>query len=323
MSKKPKVVVTNPFVSQKGLDLLKEKCELIICQGNPPTKEEILKCLKGAEAIYWCAKYKVDQTILDAAGPNLKVLSTLSVGYDNIDVNLLKSKGIKIGNTPNVLNDSVAEVALALILVAAHRIQEGRAKIENNEWSPGMVNPGWMLGQQLSGSTVGIVGLGRIGYEIAFRLKAFKVKKLLYTGSSEKTQGIQLGAQFVSMDELLNKSDFVVISCPLTEETKHLFDKEKFKKMKSNAIVINISRGDVINQDDLIDALTNNTIAGAALDVMTPEPLPANHPLTKLPNCVLSPHLGSATRETRDAMSVLTAQNILAALEGNPMPASV
>ncbi|XP_075238358.1 glyoxylate reductase/hydroxypyruvate reductase-like isoform X2 [Lycorma delicatula] len=323
MSQRPKVLVTNPFTPQIGLDLLNEKCDLIICEGNPPSKEEIMQKVKNVDAIYWCSLHKLDQLVVDAAGPNLKVVSTFSDGYDNIDVKLLKKRQIRIGNTTNVLNDSVAEVAVALALMVAHRLQEGYTKIMNNEWVCGTNNPRWLIGHQLTGSVIGIVGLGRVGSEIAARLKPFKIKKLLYTGHSEKDEGKALGAEFVSMNDLLQNSDFIIISCPLNDETRHLFCRESFKKMKSDAILINVGRGDLIDQKALVEALARNKIGGAGLDVTTPEPLPQGHPLLKLHNCVLSPHLGSATYQTRNAMAGLTAVNILCALEGKTMPSEV
>ncbi|XP_066994639.1 glyoxylate reductase/hydroxypyruvate reductase isoform X1 [Anabrus simplex] len=256
--------------------------------------------------------------MLDTAGPNLKVVSTMTAGYDHIDVATAKSRGIKIGNASKVSNASVAEIAVALALMAGHRLQEGRQVIERGAWEP--VSPIWMLGHDLYGSTVGIVGLGNIGCEIAKRLKAFEISRLLYSGHSVKPAAAKIGAQFVSFDDILKESDFVIIACPLNDGTRNMFNDTAFSKMKKNAIIVNIGRGGLIDQPALIRALESGKIYAAGLDVMVPEPLPTDHPLLKLKNCVLTPHIGSATVRSRLAMADLAARNILAALDGKEMP---
>jgi len=180
-----------------------------------------------------------------------------------------------------------------------------------------------MCGHGLAGATVGIVGLGRIGYGVAQRLRPFAVSRVLYTGHREKPYAADVAAEFVSFDVLLAQSDFVIASCPLSAETNNLFNTSAFSRMKRTALFINTSRGGVINQSDLYDALKTGVIAAAGLDVTTPEPLPVNDPLLTLDNCVVLPHIGSATVETRTAMSLLTARNILSALSGKPMPSQL
>ncbi|XP_066994638.2 glyoxylate reductase/hydroxypyruvate reductase [Anabrus simplex] len=316
---KPKVLITNGEIMNKVLDNLREKCELIICPELPyPSRKDILNRIKGVDAVFWCTKERLDTEMLDTAGPNLKIVSTMSAGYDHIDIAAVKSRGIKIGNTSNVLNASVAEIAVALALMAGRRLQEGRQVMERGAWEPG--SPIWMLGHDLYGSTVGIVGLGNIGCEIAKRLKAFEISRLLYSGHSVKPAAAELGAQFVSFDDLLKESDFIIIACPLNDGTRNMFNDTAFSKMKKNAIIVNIGRGGVIDQPALIRALESGKIYAAGLDVMVPEPLPTDHPLLKLKNCVLIPHLGSATVRTRLAMADLAARNILAALDGKEMP---
>lgn len=319
---RPRILVSHWDIPKKAIQLLQERCDTIICTGQPyPKREEVLDKINGVDGLFWFSHNKVDKELLDKAGPNLKVVATMSAGYDHIDVKEVKSRGIKLGNTPKVLDSAVADIAMALALAVARRMPEGRQKIESNQWETGQ--PQWMLGQDFQESTVGIVGLGGIGQAIARRVKGFDIARILYTGHSPKSEGAALNAEFVSLDELLKQSDFVFLACSLNNETANLINKEALGKMKSNAILVNVSRGGVIDQEALIEALESRKIWGAGLDVMTPEPLPSNHRLLSLSNCVLIPHLGSATLKTRTNMALLTVQNIFAALDGKPLPCPV
>ncbi|XP_072141052.1 glyoxylate reductase/hydroxypyruvate reductase isoform X3 [Dermacentor andersoni] len=247
----------------------------------------------------------------------------MSVGYDHVNVAECTRRRIAVGNTPHVLTDATAELGIGLLLATARRLFEAHQAIGSGEWAKAAMNPTWMCGSEIRGSTVGIVGMGSIGFGILERLKAFKVSRFLYHSRSHKTAAETMGAQFTTLEELLRQSDYVVVCCALTPETKGMFNKQAFSMMKSTASFINISRGQVVDQEALYEALTSGKIRSAGLDVMTPEPLPKDHPLSKLPNCVLLPHIGSAATDTRTAMAVLTAQNILAALDGIQMPASL
>lgn len=260
---------------------------------------------------------KVDAEVLDNAGKNLKIIATMSVGYDHLDIQEIKKRGIKIAYTPDVLTDATAELAVGLLLATSRRLLEANEEARTGGWSSW--SPFWMCGPGLQYSTIGIVGFGRIGQEIAARLRAFKPKRIIYFNRSEKTQAREIGAERVTFDELLSESDFISVSCALTPETKEMFSDAAFKKMKRTAIFVNTSRGDVVDQDALVKALQEKTILGAGLDVMTPEPLPLNSPLFKLKNCVILPHIGSACIETRNEMAVLCAKNIIAALEEKPL----
>ena len=193
--------------------------------------------------------------------------------------------------------------------------------VKSGEWST--CKTLWMCGHSLAGATVGIVGLGRIGFGVAQRLRPFALSRVLYTGHKEKSYAADVAAEFVSLNDLLAQSDFVIASCPLSDETKLLFSAATFSHMKRTAIFINTSRGGIVNQPDLYEALKTGVIAAAGLDVTTPEPLPVNDPLLTLDNCVILPHIGSATVETRTAMSVLTARNILSALCNKQMPSEL
>ncbi|KAJ8943551.1 hypothetical protein NQ318_023063 [Aromia moschata] len=305
---RPKILVSNPTVPQVAFDLLEEYC--IVTKAEDDTREDILAKVKGVDAIFWATHLKLDKEILEAAGPQMKTVGTMSAGYDHIDVEELKKRGIKLANTPEVLNPAVADIAVLLTLAASRRLHEGRLALENGQWSPKWDARG-MLGQDIIGSTVGIVGLGGIGQAIVQRLKAFNVGQFIYTGHREKEEGKKLGAKFVSLDTLIKESDIVIVSCPLTSETKHMFNAELFSKMKKTSVFVNISRGAIVDQEALVKALKEGQIFAAGLDVMTPEPLPPTDELLKLPNAVILPHLGSATKQTRDAMAQLTATNIL------------
>nr|CAD7198928.1 unnamed protein product [Timema douglasi] len=305
---KKKVLISHCEIPQPALDLLKEKYECIICPELPaPTRQQVLDRLPGVDAIFWWGKGSLDKEFLDKAGSSLKVLALMSAGYNHVDVTEVKARGIKLGNTPNVLDAAVADQAVLLALAAGRRMQEGRQQILDNQWD--IARPQWLLGQQLKDSVVGIVGLGGIGQAISKRLRAFEISKLLYTGHKPKPEATTYSAEFVSLDTLLRESDYVLIACPLNSETRSMFNEGAFSKMKPNSILVNISRGET------------GQIFAAGLDVMYPEPLPPDHKLLSLNNCVIVPHLGSATLKTRTDMAMLTARNIIAGLEGTPLPA--
>ncbi|XP_023336021.1 glyoxylate reductase/hydroxypyruvate reductase [Eurytemora carolleeae] len=286
---------------------------------DPIPRENLLLGVRGVDGIFCILTDKIDKQILDAAGPGLKVISTMSVGLDHLDVKEIQARNIKIGYTPNVLTDATADLTIALLLATSRRIMEGNTALKTGEWSSW--SPLWMCGPALRGSTVGIVGLGRIGEAVMSRLKPFGVERFVYSGRARKSVEIENGAEFISFEDLLVQADFVIISTAYTEEMAGMFNKKVFNTMKKTAILINISRGGIINQEDLVEALESKQIFAAGLDVMVPEPLPADHPLTRLDNCVLLPHLGSAELQTRNTMGLLTAKNIEAALNSSPMPA--
>ncbi|XP_044516902.1 glyoxylate reductase/hydroxypyruvate reductase [Gracilinanus agilis] len=286
---------------------------------EPIPREDLLKGIAGAHGLLCLLSDKVDKKVLDAAGSNLKVISTLSVGVDHLDLVEIKKRGIRVGYTPDVLTDATAELAVALLLTTCRRLPEAIGEVKNGGWTSW--KPLWLCGYGLTNSTVGIIGLGRIGQAIARRLKPFGVQRFLYTGRQPKPkEAAEFQAEFVPIHQLAAESDFVVVTCALTSETKGLCNKDFFQKMKNTAVFINISRGDVVNQEDLYQALLNNQIGAAGLDVTTPEPLPTNHPLLSLKNCVILPHVGSATHGTRNTMSVIAANNLLAGLKDEPMP---
>ncbi|XP_048360371.1 glyoxylate reductase/hydroxypyruvate reductase [Sphaerodactylus townsendi] len=229
--------------------------------------------------------------------------------------------GIRVGYTPDILTDATAELTVALLLATSRRLPESVEEVKNGGWTTW--KPLWMCGYGLSGSTVGIVGLGRIGQAVARRLKPFGVKRFLYSGRHPKTEAAEFGAEFVPVAKLAEQSDFVIVTCSLAPETQGMCNRDFFCKMKKTAVFINTSRGAVVNQDDLYHALVKGHIAAAGLDVTTPEPLPPAHPLLSLKNCVILPHIGSATYATRNSMSVLAANNLMAGLKGESMPSEL
>ncbi|XP_062938448.1 glyoxylate reductase/hydroxypyruvate reductase [Cynocephalus volans] len=289
---------------------------------EPIPSEELERGLAGAHGLLCLLSDRVDKRLLDAAGASLKVISTLSVGVDHLALDEIKKRGIRVGHTPDVLTDTTAELAVSLLLTTCRRLPEAIEEVKNGGWTSW--KPLWMCGYGLTQSTVGIIGLGRIGQAIARRLKPFGVQRFLYTGRQPRPQeAAEFQAEFVSVPQLAAESDFIIVVCSLTPATKGLCNKDFFEKMKKTAVFVNVSRGDVVNQDDLYQALASGQIAAAGLDVTTPEPLPTNHPLLTLKNCVILPHIGSATFRTRNTMSLLAADNLLAGLRGEPMPSEL
>lgn len=264
---------------------------------------------------------RIDQSVLEAAGDQLNVVSTMSVGFNHVDVDACRAAGVAVGNTPGVLDVSTAELAVGLLFATARRIPQSCRSVKDGEW--GDWNPFEYCGTDVSGSTIGIVGLGRIGLTFAKMMKGFSCK-FLYTGPREKPESAAaIDAEFCSMEDMLRRSDIVSVHCPLTPETHHLFNEGTLACMKPSSILINTSRGDVVDQEALYNALSDGTIAAAGIDVTTPEPLPASHPLLGLPNCVVLPHIGSATMRTREAMMDIAITNLLAGIEGRELPHGV
>ncbi|XP_045477781.1 glyoxylate reductase/hydroxypyruvate reductase-like [Harmonia axyridis] len=311
-----KVLIVNDTLPTVAVDILKPVCDVIICGEE---KSAVLENIAGVDALLFASyDIRIDKNLLEKAGPNLKAVATMSAGYDNIDVEELKRRGIKFGNTPGVVGSAVAEQAIMLALAASRRLNEARSAIESSEWSY-KFDARWLMGMEISGSVVGIVGLGSIGQNIVRKLGGFDVKQFLYTGRKPKPEGEKLKAQFVSLDQLTQESDFIFSCLPLTEHTRNIFDYDRFSKMKKTAVFVNVGRGGSVNQPDLVKALRENSILAAGLDVMTPEPLDPNDDLLKLQNCVLAPHLGTSTWKTTEKMAELAANNILKALKGEPM----
>ncbi|CAH1396765.1 unnamed protein product [Nezara viridula] len=320
MANRPKVLVCRPDFPEGGIKLLRDRCDVEIYNSENEIPDEVLlKKMVGKDALFVSGRKRITKEVIESAAKNgVKVICSMSIGLDHIDLEALKRTSIKLGHTPQVF-ESTAEHTVALLLATSRRVVEGHQLILRGEWK--MWTPTFMCGRGLYKSIVGFVGFGRIGQSVAKKLITFGISKILYSGPRRKLEGDQLGAEYIDLDNLLRQSDFVIVACPLTPETEGMFTAEKFSLMKRSAIFINTTRGAIVDHEALVHALKNKIIAAAGLDVMDPEPLPIDHPLIGLDNCVLTPHIGSATYGTRDVMCIITAKNIIAALHGEKMPA--
>jgi glyoxylate reductase len=315
---KPKVFIARRIPDQ-GLNAIAEACEVEVWPERlPPSAEELRKRIKDCDGLVSLLTDRIDGTLLEAA-PRLKVVSNFAVGYNNVDVPACTARGICVGNTPGVLTDATADIAVTLLLAAARRLGESATDAKEGRWIT-WEPLGW-LGQDLGDRTLGIVGMGRIGFAAAKRLHHGWGMKVIYTARSDKPDADkELGARRVDFDTLLAESDYVSLHADLNPTTKGLFGQEQFGKMKRTAVFVNTSRGPLVDQVALATALRNGTIFAAGLDVTDPEPLPSEHELFKLPNCVIAPHIASATVATRGAMARLCANNLLAGVKGEPLP---
>lgn len=272
------------------------------------------------DAVYTYGHPKLDGAILDRL-PGVKVISNYGVGVDHIVLADARARGIPVGNTPGILDGATADMGFALLLASARRLIEGDRYARGPEFTT--YDPGYMLGREVHSKTLGIVGLGRIGRQVARRARGFDMNVCYFNRNRRMDVEYEMGVRYVSFDELLAASDFIMLTCPLTEATRGLIGREAFAKMKPGATLVNISRGPVVDTEALTEALQSNRIAGAALDVTDPEPLPREHPLLKQPNLTIAPHLGSATLETRQRMAEMSIENLLAGLRGEALPHEV
>jgi len=316
-----RVVVTGR-VPEPALEKLRAEHEVDAWEGSDSiSRQELLRRVAGADAIVSLLTERIDAELLDAAGPQLKVVANVAVGYDNIDVPACTERGIIATNTPGVLTEATADIAFGLILIATRRLGEGERLIRSGQaWKWGMF---FLLGSSLQGKTLGVVGMGGIGQATARRAKAFGME-IVYQSRSEIDPAIaaELGARRVELDELLTISDVVSLHCPYGPATHHLIGAEQLATMKKSAYLVNTARGPIIDEAALALALREEQIAGAGLDVFEQEP--KVHPwLLELENVTLVPHLGSATVETRTAMAVLAADNTLAVLKGEQPPTPI
>jgi glyoxylate reductase len=319
----PRIAVTGR-IPEAGFELLHEAGDVVAWDSlEVPTVEEVHTMVRGAHAALTLLTTRVDDALLDAAGPQLKVVANVAVGYNNIDVAACARRGVVCTNTPGVLTEATADIAMALVLMATRRLGEGERVIRGGTpWQWGMF---YMLGSGLQGRRLGIVGMGDIGQALARRARAFGMT-VAYSNRKPVAPDVEaeLGAQFMSMDELLTTSDVVSVNCPYSPATHHLIGAEQFEMMKPTAFLVNTARGPIVDEDALVTALQSCQISGAGLDVFEHEP--AVHPgLLECENAVLVPHLGSATVETRSAMARLAAHNAVNVLHGveppTPIPA--
>lgn len=279
---------------------------------TPIPREVLMREAKEADGLLCLLTEKIDRPFLDHAS-HLKIIANMAVGYDNIDVEAAKEKGIIVTNTPDVLTETTADLTFALLMATARRLVEANHFIYQDKW--GEWSPFLLAGTDIHHKTIGIVGMGRIGEAVARRAKGFQMNLLYHNRTRKKTVEQELDVSYVSFEELLEKSDFVVSLLPLSEQTENIFDKRAFEQMKSSAIFINVSRGGVVDEKALYDALKNKVITAAGLDVFKDEPIPSSHPFTSLSNVVLLPHIGSASITTRENMLTLCLENIRAVFQ--------
>jgi len=319
---RPRVLVTR-VIPDAGLDRVREACEVDLWEDElPPSREELLARVKGVDGLLSLLTDRVDDELLDAAGTQLKVVSNFAVGFDNIDVPALTRRKVPAGNTPGVLTETTADLAFALLMAAARRIPESVDYVRAGSWKTW--GPMLLMGVDVHGATLGIVGFGRIGREMARRGRGFGMRILYHDVQPASPEDeAELGARRVEMAELLRESDFVTLHVNLTDETHHLIDADALRAMKPSAVLVNTSRGPVVDPEALERALRDGEIFAAGLDVTDPEPLPADHPLVALPNCVVVPHIASASRVTRDRMAEMAAANLLAGLRGERLPTPI
>jgi glyoxylate reductase len=315
---KPKVFITRRLPTK--LEQLQKIATIEVWEERqPPSYKVLLKKVKTIDGLLCLLTDQIDQQLIEAAGSSFKVISQMAVGYDNIDIRAATVRKIPVGHTPGVLTDATADLTWALLMAAARRVVEADRFARGGQWRTW--EPNLLLGPNITGATLGIVGFGRIGQAIARRAKGFDMK-IFYTSRHRCDQELEklLGVEFTAFERLLQESDFVTIHTPLLDETYHLFGDRQFELMKQSAIVINTARGAIIDPEALYQALASGQIAGAAIDVTDPEPIPTDSPLLSLDNLIITPHIGSASLQTREKMANMAIANLIAGLKGERLP---
>ncbi len=319
---KPKVFVSR-VIPEEGLARVREATDATIWEDElPPPRDQLLSAVEGCDGILTLLTDRVDDELLDRAGPQLKVVSNFAVGFDNIDVPACTRRRLPVGNTPGVLTETTADLAWALLMASARRLVEGNRYVRDGKWKTW--GPMLLMGPDVHGATIGIVGFGRIGQAVARRAKGFGMR-IVYHDLQRVPKSVEaeFDATYMTLEGLLGESDFVSLHTVLSPETKGLINAERLGWMKPTAVLVNTSRGPVVDSMALVEALRDGTIAAAALDVTDPEPLPADHPLVGLDNCLVVPHIASASRATRGKMASMAAANLLAGIRGDRLPTPV
>jgi glyoxylate reductase len=322
MTARPKVFVARR-IPDDGLDPLLAACNAVVWPDElPPPRDALLEAVRGCDGVLTLLTDRVDDEFLDAAGPQLVVVSNYAVGFDNVDVPACTARGIPVGNTPGVLTETTADLAWALLMAAARRLPEGDRYVRGGRWKTW--GPLLLLGPDVHGATIGIVGFGRIGQAVARRASGFGMTVVYHdVHRAEAAVETAYGATYVELGELLERSDFVSLHVNLTPETRGLISTGALRRMKRSAVLVNTSRGPVVDQRALHAALREGEIFAAALDVTDPEPIAADDPLLALDNCLVVPHIASASRATRGRMAEMAAANLLAGLRGQRLPTPV
>jgi glyoxylate reductase len=319
---RPRVFVARRLPDE-GLAVVRAACDMDLWDGDlPPPRDELLRRVAGVDGALTLLTDKVDDEFLDAAGPQLRVVSNYAVGFDNVDVAACARRGVKVGNTPGVLTDTTADLAFALLMAAARRLPEGDRFVRDGKWKTW--GPLLLLGPDVHGATIGIVGFGRIGQAVARRAQGFGME-ILYHDLEPLPASVSepLGATYLRLEELLPRADFVTLHVNLSPVTRHLINEKTLALMKPTAILVNTSRGPVVDQVALASALRDGVISAAALDVTDPEPIPMDDPLVGMDNCLIVPHIASASRATRGKMAEMAAANLIAGVRGESLPTEV
>ena len=319
---RPKVFVSR-LIPDDGIRPINDATDARIWEDDlPPPRAALLEAVRGCDGVVTLLTDRVDDEFLDAAGPQLKVVSNYAVGFDNVDVPACTKRGVAVGNTPGVLTETTADLAFALLMAAARRVPEGDRYVRAGKWKTW--GPLLLLGPDVHGATIGIVGFGRIGQAVARRASGFGMK-VVYQDVHRADPAVEAEFEATSLplEELLPQSDFVTLHVNLTPQTRGLIDAEKLSWMKPSAVLVNTSRGPVIDHAALAEALTSGKLFAAALDVTDPEPIPPDDPLVGLENCLIVPHIASASRATRAKMAEMAAANVLAGVRGERIPTPV
>lgn len=306
-------VIVDADLPEEMSDMIGDRCQLhIMSHGEIP--ETIYQ---QAEGLLTYGHPPTNGAFMDRM-PGLKVISNFGVGVDHIDLEAAKKRNIPVGNTPRILDGATADMTFALLMAAARNIAIGDRYARSPQFTH--YDPRILMGYEVHGTTLGIIGMGNIGQQVARRASGFDMKVLYHNRKPNLQAETELGATYMPLDDLLSQSDFVTLNVPLTPQTRHMIGRNQLRRMKPTAFLINLARGGVVDHDALTEALTHNWIAGAALDVTEPEPLPRDHPLLSMDNLIIVPHLGSATVQTRLAMAQRTVENLIAGLEARPLP---
>lgn len=321
-TKTPKIFVTRRLPGLH-LDRLRGVAEVTVWPDSmPPSRDELIAGAARCDGLLTLLSDRIDADVMDAAGPNLKVISNYAVGYNNIDVAAARERGIRVGNTPDVLTDATADLAVTLLLAAARRIGEAAIQVQTGGWKTW--EPTGLLGIEPAAKTLGVIGMGRIGKAFARRMVGGWKMPLLYTSRSVQDEVDEsLGGRRVELDELLAQSDFISVHVALCDATTGLLDADAFSQMKDGVVIVNTARGEIVDQDALIDALNSEKVFAAGLDVTSPEPLPHEHPLVRHERTIIVPHIGSATDQSRHAMAEIAVDNVLHGLRGESLRCEV
>jgi glyoxylate reductase len=307
------------LIPDAGLAKIRQIADAEVWEGEePPPDEVLLEKVRGIDGLVCLLTDRINRQLMEAATGSLKVISQMAVGFDNIDISAATERGIPVGHTPGVLTDATADFAFALMMAAARRIVEGERYVKAGKWKTW--GPTLLMGQDIYGQTLGVIGLGRIGRGVAKRAAGFGMRVLYTDPLADEAAAKSLGAECRELDDLLAESDFVSLHVRLSQETTHLIGAREFKLMKPTAVLVNTSRGEVVDSAALFRALQDGEIAYAALDVTEPEPIPASDPLLSLENCLIVPHIASSTLATRSRMAAMAAENLEAGLRGERLP---